>query len=207
MKFLLIFIVVSMSSIAVSKGNDKSLKESKSDVSLKAGVGVWTITQPLENGSERTVTYGGLPISVGYYIDYSQSYTVQLGGQMVFDIIGTQISGTGGYVMLAWHLMGGARYNNMNAEYASIVRRNPYNFSALLKSALLNYSASRPDDVSSSLSGQAFEFMVGFEYRKDWGQENSFGVEFLQTLFSVPSGKERISPSGTEMGVFWRFLL
>ena len=86
---------------------------------------LWTVTQPKDDGTEQTFEYGGLPISVGYYIDYSQNYTVQVGGQMVFDIIGGQVSGTGGYITLAYHLWGGARRKTLDAEYASIIRKNP----------------------------------------------------------------------------------
>ena len=42
-----------------------------------------------------------------------------------------------------------------------------------MKAALTNYSASDPNDVSTNLSGQAFEFMVGAEYRKDFGEEKT----------------------------------
>lgn len=104
MKLVIAILIFFGASSIFATGAKEDLKLKRSDISLKAGAGLWKISQPLENGTERVVTYGGLPISIGYYIDYSQSYTVQLGAQMVFDIIGEQVSGTGGYVMLAWHV-------------------------------------------------------------------------------------------------------
>ena len=205
--FILLFIVMSLGFGSVALAEDPSDGKSL-DLTLRLGVILGSVE--LEDPATQTTTpftYGGVPIGVGFNFDFSRWFTFSVEGHFVFDQSNAQITRTGFDFMAAFHLLGGAR--RTTSDYggsATLMSRDSYNLSLLLRTGFHSYGATS-QDVGDTLEGSVFENKIGAQYRYDIDSLNAISASFLITGLSLPSGLQRLTTSLIAIFVDWRFFL
>ncbi len=178
------------------------------DVSVKTGGFTGSITKPGEGGaSSSTYQYGGISTGVALNHNYASYATVIFQAALILDLTNEQVSRQDIDIGFAYHILGGSKIHKRESKFSTRVWRNPYNLSIVILSGLHNYAASEKDDTANSITGSVLETLLGFQYRHDFNVNNSFGVESLTTVLDIPASVERLKPTGTDLSLFWRFLL
>lgn len=167
------------------------------DWSIKAGAGLGNIQRQGTAGSQ-VFTFGGIPIAVGAYSPWSLDETLFMQGQVLLDVINTQVAMQGiegGYL---YHLLGGPR--EIRLESGSRIHSSSA-LSLGVSAGLFGYSAVNQNDITVKVEGQTFEFQSILELRFS----RNTGVSFSVPLYSLPTTSKRILPQVTKILFFQRF--
>ena len=127
--------------------------------------------------------------------------------QLLLDSVSAQVVRQGAGIGVAYHLLGGVRRKTETYRYATFVKRNRYNLSAIARVALQNYAASAKTDTSAGISGAVFEVVTGAEFRFDLSEGHALGFEGVTTAYTLPASVERLTPRVQEYIAFWRFFI
>ena len=182
------------------------------DMSLKMGGFAGTITRANTDSDESSsdesssADVGGIPCAVAFNKDLLLNLSMMMQWQFIVDLINSQVIRQGFEGGVSYHVFGGSKLVLVPGDMAVIAHRNPYNISLVGRAGLQQYAASSKDNPSDNFSGSAFEIRAGIEYRTDISRTSAYGFELLQTIYTLPTSVERISPMITELSFFWRVM-
>jgi hypothetical protein len=201
-KFMLVSLIAVKSSNAVADTSDWDLV-----AKLGGAIGQLTTQGDTTAASSQAYILGGVALALGLSRDLSPAVTSVVQGGMLLDSVNRSIVRQALEVGIAYHLLGGSRQSVLRLPGSEVVARNPYNLSFVLRGGLANFASADPKNPDVGFAGSLVESKLGIEYRYDWSDESAFGVEFISTLFSLPSSRERLQYKAVELLGFYRWAL
>ncbi len=192
-----------LSALTLSFGISSTLF-ADADISVGTGLALGTVSQTLADGSLKSFQMGGVPLQLGLNKDVAAKLSASFAPQILLDIVNRQVVRQGATASIAYHLIGSSRRLDYPGERFRVSSVSIPNLSLISRAGLFNYAASEPNRPTSNVTGGLWEFAVGFEYRRDIGEESALGLSIMATALTIPASVQRLKSQMMEALIFWR---
>jgi hypothetical protein len=190
-------------SLALSLGTSSAIFAG-TDLNVGTGLALGTVSQTLSDGSLKSFQMGGVPLQLGLNKDLAAKLSASIAPQILLDVANRQVVRQGVTASIAYHLIGSAGRLEYPGERFRVTSLSIQNLSLISRAGLFNYAASEPNRPTSNVTGGLWEFAVGFEYRRDVGEESALGLTVMATVLTIPASVQRLKSQMMETLIFWR---
>lgn len=178
--------------------SSQALSSENYEIQIKSGISFGKIYKSASSSTaSQNLDFGGGVMDLGLINEIGHNLALSGGAGVLLDFINNQVGRQQLNLGIQYHLIGGPRERKIDNPMGEIVSRSTKQLSLLLNGALVNF-AFATKDLSYQVSGSTYELKAGVRYRF-----GNFGLDLLQTIFSISGSNERILATAFDFGLFW----
>ncbi len=185
----------------------------KFDLILRSAVVAGTVTQDGPDPDRPTLTigtpikYGGMLIGFGVNYDLMRWFSLGLGAHFILDLAQGSITRKGLEITAGFHLLGGARRIMTETDDMSLMERDPYALTFLVRPGFQSYTPASAATAAVQVDASLIAMDMGLEYRIDAGEGSSISLAFLYSLISLPASVPKAKSALMTIEASWHIFL
>lgn len=185
----------------------------KFDFGLRTAIVMGSVTQDAADPDNPTktiptpISYAGLLIGLGVNYDLVRWLSIGVGTHFVLDMSQKQITRKGLELTLEFHLLGGARRILTEMDEMSIMERDPYAVSFLVRPGFQSFNPASVATATVQVDASLIGVDTGLAYRMDLSETSSISLAFLYSFITLPATAAKAKSSLMTFEAAWHIFL